>query len=346
MILKKKGFKIAAAAAALALVAGCSADNGDNNGTTDPGGNEDGAYIVVVKLSGVGWFDRMEVGVEDWAAKTGLDARQEGADDASNEKQVALIQSLLAQNPAAITVVPNNPGGLQQVLADARAAGIVVVAHEGVGMGNVDADIEAFDNYAYGATIFENLAQCMGGEGKYAGFVGQLTAQTHVDWVTGGQQLQQAEYPNITNILGDTWVESMEDENQAYERAREIIQANPDIKGFQGSASTDVIGIARAVEEAGRSDDICVMGTSIPNMSRDYIKAGSIDKIFFWDPARAGEAQLALAKILVDGGTITEGTDLGVEGYNSLIKHPDYDNVWLGNASVIVDATNVDNYDF
>lgn len=342
MILKKKGFTFAAAAAALALVAGCSSDTG----TTDPGngGDKDGAYVVVVKLSGVSWFDRMEVGVEDWAKKTGLDARQEGADDATSEKQVALIENLLAQSPAAITVVPNNPQALQAVLKKARDAGIVVISHEGVGMGNVDADIEAFDNKAYGAKIFENLATCMGGEGEYAGFVGQLTAQTHIDWVTGGQELQKKDFPKITNILGDTWVESLEDEAKAYDRAKEILQKYPNIKGFQGSASTDVIGIGRAIQEAGLQDKVCVMGTSTPLDASKYLEDGSIDKIFFWDPARAGEAQLAMAKIFVDGGTIKEGTDLGVEGYTSLIKHPDHENVWLGDAAVIVDKNNVKDY--
>lgn len=340
----KTGMKAAAVLSAAALLAGCAGDGG-NGGT--PGGEDGGAYVTVVKLSGVSWFDRMEVGVKNWAQREGLDARQEGAADASNELQVALIENLIAQNPAAITVVPNNPAGLQTVLAQARAAGIIVVAHEAPGIGNVDADIEAFDNFEYGATIFRELAECMDGEGKYVGFVGSLTAQTHVDWVTGGNDLRVAEYPNIVNALGDqAWVEAQENEDVAYQRALEILRAQPDVKGFQGSASTDVLGIARAVEELGLQDSTCVFGTSTPMDSKKYLETGALDKIFFWDPAHAGEAQLAIAKILVEGGTLTEGMNLGVTGYESIKKHPDYDNVWVGYAPVIVDKNNVDDYDF
>lgn len=346
---KKKGFQLAAAASAIALLAACSSGDTGSDGAADgsSGDNSDGAYVTVVKLTGVGWFDRMEVGVDEWAQETGLDARQDGASDASPEKQEQLIDSLIAQSPAAITVVPNTIDGLENVLKKARDAGIVVISHEGQGLKNVDADIEAFDNVDYGQLIFEEMAQCMGGEGKYAGFVGQLTAKSHMEWVGGGEKLRDEKYPNIVNVQGaGQWTEALEDENVAYEKAKELLQAHPDITGFQGSASTDVAGIGRAVQELGLQDQICVMGTSVPSVGGKYLEDGSVDKLFLWDPALAGKAQLAMAKILVEGGELAEGMDLGIEGYNSLTKHPDYDNVWLGNATLIIDKDNVADYDF
>ncbi len=45
--------------------------------------------------------------------------------------------------------------------------------------------------------------------------------------------------------------ESNDDAEQAYQRARELLQRHPDLRGFQGTASSDVIGIGRAVLEAG-----------------------------------------------------------------------------------------------
>lgn len=336
---------------AVGMLAACGSTGGTttepNEGgePADNGGDAaQGAYITVVKLQGVGWFDRMEVGVDNWGERMGLDSRQEGADDASPEKQVKIIQDLIAQSPAAITVVPNSPQALESVLEQAREKGIVVIAHEAAGIQNVDADIEAFDNFGYGAKIMENLAECMNEEGEYVAFVGGLTAKTHMDWVQGALDLQTAEYPNMTRV--EDPIESKEDENVAYERTKEILAKYPNIKGFQGSAGTDVAGIARAVSEAGMTDQVCVMGTSIPSVGAKYLKDGSIDKIFFWDPALAGEAQLAAAHILVTGGNLEEGTDLGVEGYNSLTKLTGFDNVWVGDAAIIVDASNVDDYDF
>lgn len=345
-MLKRKATKaaIVVGVAALALT-GCSTTGGSDGGNA--GGElapEDMSMVTVVKISGVGWFDRMEEGVNSFAERTGIDARQQGADDASPEKQIQIIQDLLPQLPTAITVVPNSPEALEKVLGEARDQGIIVVSHEAAGMTNVDADIEAFDNNSYGRLIGENLAECMGGSGQYAAFVGGLTAKTHMDWVQGGLEVMEEDFPEITRVSDP--VESKEDENTAYQRAKEILAKYPDITGFQGSAGTDAAGIARAVQEAGKQDSICVMGTSIPSVAKKYLADGSIDKAFFWDPALAGEAQLAAAQILAEGGTIEEGTDLGVEGYTSLTAIEGIDNAFNGDASIIVDKDNVEDFDF
>lgn len=348
--MKRKSPAIALLAGATVFaLAGCGTTAG--SGSTDPGtggdGSSDGAsgaYVTVVKATGIGWFDRMEVGVGEWASETGLDARQEGPAQATNEGQVDIIQNLIAQEPAAITVVPNDVAGLASVLGEARDAGIVVVAHEAAGIENVDIDIEAFENTAYGAQIMDNLAECMGEEGGYVQFVGRLTNGSHGEWVQGALDNQTANFPDMERL--EDPIESEEDEEVAYNKAKELLAKYPDIKGFQGSAGTDVVGIARAVEEAGKADSVCVMGTSIPSVAGSYLDSGAIDKIFFWDPALAGKAQLAIAQILVDGGTIEEGTDLGIPGYESLVKLEGFDNVFAGEAGVVVDASNAAEYDF
>jgi simple sugar transport system substrate-binding protein len=334
-----------AVAACLALAAcGSTADTSggsSKSGSKDP---KDMTMVTVVKVSGVGWFDRMEEGVKEYASKTGVDARQEGADDASPEKQVQIIENLIPQRPTAITMVPNSPESLENVAKQARAQGIVVVSHEAAGMQNVDADIEAFDNKAYGAEMMDNLGKCMGGKGQYVAMVGHLTAKTHMDWVQGALDEAKSKYPGIQRVEGP--IESKEDENVAYQNAKAILQKYPNIKGFEGSAGTDVAGIARAVQEAGLQDKTCVMGTSIPSVAKKYLADGSIDKIFFWDPALAGEAQLSAATMIAEGKKIEEGTDLGVPGYDSLKPIPGTTNAFSGDAAVVVDKTNVDKYNF
>lgn len=331
------------AGAAVFALAGCGTTDSSTDGASD-GGNAEGAYVTIVKATGIGWFDRMEVGVDEWAEESGLDARQEGPSEATNEGQVEIIQNLIAQEPTAITVVPNDVAGLATVLGDAKDKGIIVVAHEAAGIENVDIDIEAFENKAYGSQIMDNLAECMDEEGGYVQFVGRLTNGSHGEWVTGAYENQSENFAGMTRL--EDPIESEEDEEVAYNKAKELLAKYPDIKGFQGSAGTDVVGIARAVEEAGKADSVCVMGTSIPSVADSFLESGAIDKIFFWDPALAGKAQLAIAQILADGGTIEEGTDLGVPGYESLVKLEGYDNVFAGDAGVAVDASNVSEYDF
>ncbi|MCV7173759.1 substrate-binding domain-containing protein [Mycobacterium manitobense] len=348
---RRMALLVALGVAATALV-GCGSgdDGGDDAGSSsapaDGAGQDpkDMTMVNVVKIKGILWFDRMAEGDASFAARTGVQTRQEGADDTSPEKQVQIIADLIPQNPTAITVVPNSPEALHAVLGQARGQGIKVVSHEATGIQNVDIDIEAFDNAAFGERIMQNLAQCMGERGEYVQFVGEPTAKTHMQWVDAARDLQVAEFPDMARV-GDP-IESADDEQIAYDKAKQLLAQNPDIKGFQGSAANDVPGIARAVREAGRQNQICVMGTSVPSSAAEQLADGSIDKIFFWDPALAGEAQLQIALMLAQGRPIEAGTDLGIPGYESLTKMNGYDNVYVGDASLEADAKTVSQYNF
>jgi simple sugar transport system substrate-binding protein len=329
---------LGAVSVTMTLIAGCTSVA---SAAPDP---KEMTMVNVVKVKGIPWFDRMAVGDQNFAKRTGVHTSQEGGDDTSPEKQVQLVADLIPRHPTAITVVPNSPEALENVLGQARAMGIKVVSHEATGIQNVDIDIEAFDNGAFGRQIIQSLAQCMGGQGSYVQFVGGLTAKTHMQWVDAALDMQVAEFPGMTRVEGP--IESANDEQTAYENAKEVLAKYPDLKGFQGSASTDLPGIARAVREAGVQNQTCVMGPAVPSVASTYLADGSIDEIFFWDPAMAGEAQLQIALMLAQGKTIEAGTNLNVPGYDSLTKLDGYDNVFVGNAALEADAKTVSQYHF
>ncbi|MCA8909926.1 MAG: autoinducer 2 ABC transporter substrate-binding protein [Rhodospirillaceae bacterium] len=296
---------------------------------------------TVVKIDGIQWFNRMREGVDRYAADTGNNSYQVGPAQADAQLQVQIIEDLIAQDVDAITVVPFSPEALEPVLARARENGIVVIAHEASNIENADWDIEAFQNVAYGAHIMDQLAACMGEEGEYAVFVGGLTSRTHNEWIDGAIARQEEAYPNMT-LVGDR-NETYDDQQRAYARAQELLRNFPNLRGFQGSASTDVAGIGLALEERGMEDDTCVMGTSLPSISGQYLETGAVDGIFFWDPADAGYVMQELATMVLNGDEIAEGMDLGVPGYNSVTIDG---HVIYGQAWVDVTAENMADYPF
>jgi simple sugar transport system substrate-binding protein len=318
-----------------------AASTGVANASPDPHGM---TMVNVVKVKDIPWFNRMAVGVENFAQRTGVHTSQEGGDDTSPQKQVQLIADLITRHPTAITVVPNSVAALEDVLGQARAQGITVVSHEATGIQNADIDIEAFDNAAFGRQTIQSLAQCMGGQGEYVQFIGSPTMTTHMQWVDAAHDMQVAEFPGMTRVEG--LIETANDEPTAYAKANELLARYPNLKGFQGAASTDVPGIARAVRDAGLQDRTCVMGTAVPSVASPYLTDGSIDKIFFWDPAMAAEAQLQIALLLTQGEKIETGTNLNVPGYTSLTKLDGYDTVFVGNAALEADANTISQYQF
>ena len=302
---------------------------------------DEATYTTVVKIAGINWFDRMEEGVKKFGEDSGINASLVGPAEADAAQQIPIIEDLIAQGVDALCVIPMDPVQLDPVLKKAMDAGIAVITHEASNQESMDWDIEAFDNTAFGAGLMDLLAEEMGEEGEYAVFVGSLGSKTHNEWADGGIAQQMEAYPNMT-MVGDK-SETFDDAQTAYEKAKEILKAYPDIKGFQGSASTDVAGIGQAIEEAGLQDEVAVVGTSLPSIAGDLLTTGANDAIGFWDPAVAGEACNKLAQMHIAGEEIGEGTDLGIPGYENLIA---IDNVLYGDARVYVDAETAADYPF
>jgi len=299
-------------------------------------------YVVSVKLIGVGWFDNMDKGIKSWAKSKKIDASMTGATDASPEKQSKMVEDLIAQKVTGIGIVPNDVASIDGIIAKAKKAKIKVVTHEAGGIKNADANIEAFENAAYGAVIMDNLATCMGSAGKYVQFVGTLTNGSHNEWVAGAYAQAQKKYTGLSRA--EDPIESKEDADVAYNKTKELLKKYPDLKGFEGSSANDVVGIGRAVEELGLTDKTCVMGTSIPSMTTKLLNTGAIDKIFFWDSALAGQAMLNMLEILNKGQKIKAGMNLNVPGYEKITVSKTNPKSFNGAAWVIVDKNNASKY--
>jgi simple sugar transport system substrate-binding protein len=304
------------------------------------------SFATVVKISGIPWFNRMEEGVKEYqAANPGVTATQTGPAAADAAQQLRIIEDLIAKKVSALAVVPMDPTVIEGALKRAQDRGIIVVTHEADKQKNTGADIEAFKNSAFGAALNERLASCMNKQGKWTNFLGSLGSLTHQQWLDAGIE-NAKKYSGMT--LVDAKNESFDDANKAYEKAKEVLRKHPDIKGFQGAAANDVIGIGRAVEEAGLAGKVCVIGTGLPTVTGPLIASGAVTAIGFWDPKDAGVAMNKVAKLLLDKKPLTDGMDLGVKGYEkvSVVKGPGNGVVITGNAMVIVDKSTYKNYNF
>lgn len=335
------GFIISAALVTVLLV-GCGSGGG-SAGTLSPSQMH---FVNVVKLTGVGWFDRMATGVKTFAQQSGVRTDSTGPAQATAEGQVSIIQSYIPQKPTVVGVVPNNQQALEGVLGQAQSSGIIVVSQEASQLQHTNFDLEAFSNQSYGISMMDNLAQCMGSQGQYAAFVGHLTAQSHMEWVQAALDQAKAKYPGITRVTDP--VESLEDTNVAYQKTKELLAKYPNIRGFEGSAGTDVVGIARAVTELGLAGKVCIVGTSLPSLTKDYIQSGTIYKILLWDPALAGQATMNAGLMLAQGKTVGTGTDLGVPGYNNIqpCGGDTTSHCFRGDAELQIGKDNLSQYNF
>jgi simple sugar transport system substrate-binding protein len=320
-----------------ALFAACSMPHGQQARTGDL------KFITIVKSTGFNWFRRMETGVQQFARDTGIQALQQGPSKADAALQVQVIEDAIAQRPQALLVVPFQVETVEPVLRKARDQGIVVVTHEASNIRPESAayDIEAFDNAAYGRHMMDELAAGMGGEGNYVVFVGSLTSKSHNEWVDAAVAHQKEKYPKM-QLVG-TRNETSDDPQRVYQVMKDLLRTYPSIRGVQGSAATDVVGAAQAIQDAGLSGKITVVGTSLPSYAGELLRAKAISVINCWDPATAGYVMNKVARILLEGGKIQDGMDLGVAGYSKirLVGRVIYGSAWID-----ITGENMDRYPF
>ena len=303
--------------------------------------------VVVPKDASNPWFVRMNTGVEEYAAAHPEDTiYQKGTAEIDATLQAQLVDDLVAQGVDAICVVPVDIKSIEPSLKAAREAGIVVIAHEGAALENVDYDIEAFNNELYGAFIMDNLAAAMGEEGLYTTMVADLTNGSHNEWADGGVKRATEAYPNMTLLESDPRVESHDNGDTAYNVAKELFKKYPDLKGIMGTSSFDAPGVARAIEELGLSGKVFTAGTGMPGDNAELLKSGAVQYLTLWDPALAGQAMVALAQKILAGEEISAPLDLGVEGYTELQFKEGSETVFEGQGWITITAENVDSFGF
>ena len=310
-------------------------------------GDDKFEIVVVPKDSSNPWFVRMDVGVKEYAeAHPELNVYQKGTDQIDATLQAQLVEDLIAQGVDAICVVPVDIQSIDPVLKKAKDAGIVVIAHEGSALTNVDYDIEAFSNAGYGQFIMDNLAEAMGGEGVYTTMVADLTNGSHNEWADAAVAYQKEAYPNMTLLEAQPRVESHDNGDTAYNVAKECIKAYPELKGIMGTSSFDAPGVARAIDELGLTDQFFTTGTGMPADNAALLKSGTIKSLTLWDPAVAGQAMISLAVKVLNGETISGTVDLGVDGYNAMEFRAGSTTVLEGQGWITINAENVDSFGF
>lgn len=322
----------------IGALAGCSTE------VSQPAEEDVFKIATVVKDSSDPWFIRMEEGINRFAAETGINAFQKGPSKTDAALQVQVIEELVAQDIDAICVVPVDPSACEPVLKKAMDKGIVVITHEATSQQNTDFNIEAFDNVGYGAYMMDELAKAMGEEGKYTTMVSFLTNAAHNEWADAAVARAKEKYPKL-ELIEEERVETEDNMEVAYERAKELLKTYPDLKGFLGTSSYDAPGAGKAIEELGKIGSVFTVGTSVTSVAAPYLESGAVEAVTCWDPADAGYAMNVLAKMILEGkrDEIKTGASLGVNGFESIAVDGKLIN---GAGWIVITKDNMMEYDF
>jgi simple sugar transport system substrate-binding protein len=279
--------------------------------------------VVIVKLEHP-WFDDMKKGILQAGSELNVNAYMLAPAEADAAQQVALIESSISKGVDAISVVPDDPSALEPVLKKAQDAGIITLSHEAASEQNVSYDIEAFDNATMGRRFIDNIVKYAGPNAAYAFYVGNLTAETHMERFNAALAYQKKKYPNM-QLLTNPPLVSQENTQVAYDLTLQLIKTYGNkLKAIAACSAADPVGIAKAVEEKGLLGKLFCVGSSVPSMVKPYVENGSVKAISLWRPADAGYVQVWIAKELLEGRKIVDGQTIPKFGKIRIVGHTIY----------------------
>lgn len=259
------------------IAAGCGRSTKEASSNSKKSGEAKDMTFVIVPKCVHAWFDEVNKGAQLQAdmlsAQLGVDVKIDyRAPEASDvAEQNSTLEQAAATKPDGIALDPVDYDGSKEVIAEIEAQGINVVlfdapAPEGSELTSVGNDFT--EQAALGA---EALAEKLGGKGKVAVMQGFPSAPNHAERYQAILD-KLAEYKDIQVVDGGIDNDNVE---TAQSQAASVIAANPDLAGYINCDACGS-GLAAAVEESGKADQITVVTMDNLIEILDYVKSGTI----------------------------------------------------------------------
>ncbi|SHO65757.1 ribose transport system substrate-binding protein [Pseudoxanthobacter soli DSM 19599] len=223
------------------------------------------------------WRVAMVEGNKDYAQKNLPDVDliiTDGQNDSS--KQVADVESLMAQGIKVLMISPLTADALTPVVADAMAAGIKVVTLDRKVNTDVTVHVGA-ENKPIGEAAGKFIAEKLGGKGKIIELQGTGGASAVVDRHQGfvdaikGTDLEIVATQNC-DFLRENAVKFMEDQLQRF--------GPGEIQAVYAHNDEMALGAIQALEAVGRLNEVVVVGIDGQNNAFEAIKAGKLAATF------------------------------------------------------------------
>lgn len=152
-------------------------------------------------------------------------------------------------------------------------------------------------NYEDGADLTRALCEKLNYKGKVAILVGTKGAPCHEDRALGAKDVI-AEYPDMEIVEIEYDEDTVE---MAYEFTKKFLTDHEDLAGIVCCNMSNPVGAARAVIEAGREDEVVIVGMDHDQEALHYLKDGIIYALGVQDCYSIGFDTVQVAVKIADG---------------------------------------------
>jgi ribose transport system substrate-binding protein len=258
---------------------------------------------LVLKTLNSPFFLDMRKGAEAAAQRLGVDLTVQAADrEIDVEKQMQIIENLIETGVNALAICPSGSSEIVPAIGKANRAGIPVIivddrideraaAEAGVRFDTYTGS----DNVEGGRIAGRYLVQATGGHAKIALLEGIPGHQTGDARLQGFREAIRTS-PGISVVASQTanW-----ERDQGFTVFRNMLQAHPDIDAVFACNDVMALGAVEAIEAAGRSGEIRVIGFDAIDDAKRAIESGAMDASVAQFPAEMGRIAIESAAKLI-----------------------------------------------
>jgi ABC-type sugar transport system substrate-binding protein len=330
-----------AAAGCADEAAGTAAKGAAGGGTTKP--RDQIVVAMLPKLTNIAYFRACQEGAKKAAADLGVRLIYDGPTDPSASDQNKFIETWIRQGVDAICIAPNEPKAIKRLVQDAQRRGIKILTWDSDAPDSGrDLMVNQVDDKRLGEALMDDIARQMHEEGEWAVVIASLSADNLNTWRRYAEARAAEKYPKLVKV--DTIVTD-EDVDKSRKLVETLLNVHPNLKGMIAFDSNSVPGAAEALKRTGKGGKVALTGNTTPAPTKEYLKQGTLESFYLWDPRQLGDLTVRLAVALVEGKLPKAGTSLN--GSPPLILSPrDPTTVIMSTEPLRFTKENIDRYDW
>lgn len=213
---------------------------------------------------------------------------QAGGQHASAAAQLTIIENMIANGVDGIILVPSASEGLESALRKCKEQGIPVINADtmldATVVSNVGLEIPFYgtDNYA-GAKLAGEFVKENFPEGTVTAILTGIEGHKNTSDRRNGFKDGAGDHIKVVAEQTANW-----EVDQGYTAAQNILSANPDLQLFFCSNDNMGIGALRAVQEAGLTDQVKIIGFDAVSEALNLVESGDFEATVAQFPAQMG----------------------------------------------------------
>ena len=279
------------------LSAGCGRQ-GQTPDDVTPGGDTKAVYALVAKDVNNPYMQKMYEGFEEACSALGVQPLYRGPEQATPERQIEIINELVAQKVAVIAIAANDADALQPALKNAMDSGIKVLSLDSaVNKDSRMVHIQQADPEKIGRGLIQAAYEMVDGDGGIA--VLSATAQATnqnllISWMRKELEENADKYkdtPLIKVAYGDDDPTKSTNETNA-------LLADQKIKVIVAPTTVGMLAGGRVLQD--KNSDVLLTGLGLPSEMAPFIEDGVCPWMYLWNPIDIGYLAAYAGKSLAD----------------------------------------------